>query len=113
MLTVRAKRERLDPKHGGKIERRVEMREQRAAARWLPFQGRPEPFGIERDKNKIAVPGEMRGERSRKLMADREVDEAVAGIVGRAMETSRSPGRFEGGLAQDFIDRLCHGSGGD
>ena len=52
----------------------------------------------------------MRGKRSGKLMAGREMDEAVAGIVGRAVETPRSPRRFESGLAQDFIDRLCHGS---
>ena len=86
------------------------MRKQRAATRSLPFQRRPKPLRIERDENEAILPGEMRGERGRKLMARREMDEAVAGIVGRAVETPRSPRRLESGLAQDFIDRLCHGS---
>ena len=89
------------------------MREQRAAARRLPAQRLPKPIRIERNEDEPLLPGEMRGERSRKLMAGREMDEAIAGVVGRAVETSRSPRLLEGGLAQDFIDRLCHGSGGD
>ena len=56
------------------------------------------------------MPRKMRGERSVELMGGGEMDEAVSGIVGGAGEMSFALRLFEGDLAQDFIDRLGHGS---
>ena len=86
VAAVRPERQRLDPQHRSKIERRVKMREQRAAARSLPFQVRPKPFRIDREQHKPGLAREMAGERALKLMGGGEMDEAVAEIVGGAGE---------------------------
>jgi hypothetical protein len=98
MPAVGSESERFAPQHCGKIEWRIKMREQRTASRSLPFQGRPKPSRIERDDNQPLLPGEMRGERPRELMAGREMDEAVASIVGGAVEAPRDPRLFESRL---------------
>ena len=72
VAAVGSEGERLGPQHGGKIERRIEMRERCAAARSLPFQVGAETLGIDGEQHEAVLPGEMRGERGRKLMARRK-----------------------------------------
>ena len=44
------------------------------------------------------------------LIGGREVDEAVAGVVGRAFEAALGLCLGEGGAARDLVDRPIHGS---
>ena len=106
-----ARAQRLGPQHRGKIERRVKMRKQRAAARRLPFQLGPETLRIDGEQHETGLAGEMLGQRAFELMGGGEMDEAVADIVGRAFETPFAPRPFVGGFGQDFIDGLGHGRG--
>ena len=110
MNSIWSERQRLDPNHGGKIERRVEMREERPAARLLPFQVPSKTPRIDRQKHEPGLAGEMSGEGVLELVGGGKMDEAVADIVGGAGEAPLAPGLGEGLLGQDFIDRLCHGS---
>lgn len=61
MGAVRSQRQRHGLGHGSESEIAIEVREQRAAARRLPFQIFTESFGIDIQKNEIALPGEMFG----------------------------------------------------
>ncbi len=102
---IRPERQRFDAGDGGKLERAVEMRKQRAAARGLPSQRLAEPRGIDADQQQIALAGEMLGRRFGELRGGGEMNEAVA-QVGRG--AGKAAGAF--GLAPErrgdnFVDR--------
>ena len=59
MAAVGRERQRLDPEHGGEVERSVEMREEVAAARRLVAERRPEPRRVDRDEDQVACAGKM------------------------------------------------------
>ena len=59
VAAVRPERQRLHPGHGRDRQAPVEMREERAAARRLPAQRRPERMGIHRHQHEVALPGEV------------------------------------------------------
>ena len=56
---VGRERKICDPANGVEPQRRVEMREQGAAAGDFPFQSRAEPLRIDRDEQKVRLAGEM------------------------------------------------------
>ena len=108
---VVTKPKRRGPEHGGKIERRVEMRERRPAARALPFQGRPQTRRIDGDKHEPVFSGENLGQSAFELMRGGKVNKAVAEIVDGAREMSLAFSLAEGGRGQNLIDGIRHFSG--
>ena len=86
MRAVGTKRQRFDAADGGKSELAVKMREQRAAARGLPFQLAAELGGIDAQQQEVALAGEMLGRGFGRLRRAGEMDEAVVPIDGRAAE---------------------------
>src|SRR5687768_3067400 len=67
-------------------ERRIEVRKKCAAARDLPFQRIAESGAVDGKQDEIVFAAKMFGQRSRQLLACREVDETIAQIVRRAAE---------------------------
>ena len=61
MGAVRAERQGYGPGDGVESEIAMEVRKERAAARRLPFQICAESFGIDIQKNEVALTGEMFG----------------------------------------------------
>src|SRR5262245_34370751 len=108
MDAVSPKLERLGPEQSGKIERSVEMGEECAAARRLPFELRPKPRRIERKQHESVLLREILGQGSFELIGGRKMDEAVAAIVGRAGKMPAAHRLAEGGLGQDLVDGICH-----
>jgi hypothetical protein len=101
----------LDRDNMIEVERTVEMGKQLAAARGLPAQALAEPVGIDGEKHEIRLPHEIFGERAGNLVAGGEMDEAVAGVVGRALETPARPRLFERGRRANLVNRIAHGAG--
>ena len=91
------------------VERSVEMREQLAAARFLPAKALSKPAGVYGKKHEIALAGEIFGQSAGDLVPCRQMDEAVAGIVGRAPEAPAFPRLLQGCRGADFVNRLRHG----
>lgn len=82
MAAVVLKRQRLDEEHVRKVQRAVEMREKVAAAGRLPSQAVPQSFRIDRKQEEVIAPGEVGCQGSRHLRSGREMNEAIAEIVG-------------------------------
>ena len=76
----------------GKIEWRVEMREQIATARRLPAQLWSEAIGIELDQHQPSARREVPARGLLDLGARRQMDEAIHAIDRRAVERSRHLG---------------------
>src|SRR5437762_2701667 len=68
-------RQRIDAVGGLHIQRRVEMREQRAAARRLPLQLVAERIGVNRDQHEIALAGKPFCRGLGSLLGGGEMDE--------------------------------------
>ena len=79
------------------VERPVEMREQLAAARRLPAEPLSQPLGVDGKKHEIALSGEIFGQGPGDLVPCRQMNKAVAGIVGRALEAPTPPRLLEQG----------------
>src|SRR4249920_2796678 len=92
------------------VERAVEMREQVAAARFLPAKALSKPAGVYGKKHEIALAGEIFGQSAGDLVPCRQMNKAVAGIVGRALEAPTPLHLLEHGARADFIDRVTHGA---
>ena len=86
--------------HMVEVERPVEMREQLAAARCLPAKPLSKPLGVDGKKHEIALAGEIFGQGAGDLVPCRQMDKAVAGIVGRAIEAPTPPRLLELALEQ-------------
>lgn len=71
----------LGPKGACRWQAGVEMRKQFAIAGRLPFQFLTERIGFEGDQKQVAAPGVMFLQRPGKLIAGREMDEAVALVM--------------------------------
>ncbi len=84
------------------------MRKQRAAARFLPFQAIAETIGVDLEQHQTGLPREMLVERAAKLIACGEMNETVAAIVGRALETTFADGFRKSGFGADFIEGTAH-----
>src|SRR5437868_239250 len=78
----------LDPAHRVKRERAVEMGEQRAAARGLPFERRPERSRLDRDQEEVGLAGKMLGRGLNDLIGGGKMDVAVAAVDRRAAENA-------------------------
>lgn len=111
MTAIGAERQRIDPPHGRHRQRAVEMREQVVVARALPFQRRPEDIGIDRQQQQIRLPGIMLRRRFGHLPRRREMDEAVAQVMGGAGEDAGRRGLRPFGRRQDAVDQSGHGEG--
>ena len=110
MTAVVAKRHRLDPAHRGERQRRVEMREERAAARGLEAQRCSELCGIDRDQEEIVASGEVLRCRLGGLCGGREMDEAVAQIDSLAAINAGLIGRSPFLSSADLEDKLHRSS---
>ncbi len=86
-------RQRLCPGDIIEPQRPVEMRKERAAARWLPFQGIAKRVGLDREQHKPVLAREMPCRRLGGLRGGGEMHEPIGNIHRRA-------GGFAG-LAQD------------
>ena len=111
MPPVRAERERLGPAHRAQRQLAVEMREQRAAARRLPFERRPERVGRDRDEHQVALAGEVFCHGFRDLVGGGKMDVAVGEIDRGAGEFARAFSRLPRRNVADFVDRLRPGRG--
>ena len=70
------------------VERAVEMREQLAAAQFLPAKTLSKPAGVYGKKHEIALADEKFRQSAGDLVRCRQMHKAVAGIVG---EPSKRP----------------------
>src|SRR5262249_17657624 len=109
MAAVLLQSERLDRDHGGEGQRAREMGEQVPAARWFPAELGAKPIRVQGKKHEIAVPGEEFGESAGDLAPRRQMDEAVATVVGRAVVAPMFPCLLQGGGGADLVNRLSHG----
>ncbi len=82
MAPVVTELKRLLPEAGVKVERSVEMREQRPSPRRLPLQALAQALAGKGDQHQILLPGKILGERAFKLIAGGQVDEAIASVGG-------------------------------
>src|SRR5579883_3605896 len=89
MRAIGAKRQRPRENDRGKIEWRVEVREERAAARDLVTQILAELSRIDADEQEIVRARKIFGSRLADLAPRREMDEAVALVDGRARKGAR------------------------
>jgi hypothetical protein len=80
MAALRIKREWFDAQHRAELKGAVEVREQRAAARRLPFEVLAQHRGIDTHEQEIALSGEMLFRGLNRLRCGREMDEAVVAI---------------------------------
>ena len=104
MNAVGAERQRLDPERSGRIERRVEMREQRPAARDLPFERGAERLRVDGDEQQVALPGKMLRRGFPDLLGGGEMDIAVGDVDRRAVEAPGLLGRAPQRLGADLVD---------
>src|ERR1700730_8886314 len=96
--------DRFDALHRAERERAIQVREQRAPARLLPFQRRPERLRIDRDEQEVFLPGKMLGERGFDLLGGGEMDVAVLVIGGRPAENLRTLGLAPQGRRANFVN---------
>jgi hypothetical protein len=97
-------RQRFDPPHGGERQHPVEVREQVAASRHLPFQRAVERLRIDRHHHQVGGAGEMPLRGLADLRRGREMDEAVADVDGGAAKVAGALGRAPLGRPADFVD---------
>jgi hypothetical protein len=110
VAAVRLKLKLLVPEQRFEVERAVEMRKDRAATGWLPLQTLAEAFAVYSQQDEVFLPGKVLGKCAFQLIGSREVDKAVAEIVGRAFEAASGLCLGKGGAARDLVDRPIHGS---
>src|ERR1700759_1858882 len=120
MAAIGAKGQGLDFRDGGQIERVIEMREQRAAARGLPFQACAERLGFEAHQQQVVLSGKMLRGCLLRLRGGGEMDIAVGEIDRRTAEDAGALGLTPEGRGDDLVDgghecprcyggRLIHG----
>ncbi len=102
-------RQRLRPGHITQPQRTVEMRKERAATRWLPFEGIAKRVGLDREQHQAVLAREMPCRRLGGLRGGGEMHEPVGNIHRRA-------GGFAGlaqggpfGATENLVDQ--HGRG--
>ena len=85
------------------------MREEIAAAGWLPFERRAERVGVDRDEEQIGFFGEMLRRGLGDLGGGGEMDKAVARVGCAAEKRAAGFGGPPRCLPADFVDRrhLC------
>ena len=108
MRAVGSERKGLDPVDGVEPQRRVKMREQCPAPGDFPFEGRTEPFRIDRYEQKVGLAGEVFRGRFPDLRGRREMDEAVGPIDGRPVEQARGFGLAPQCGGCDLVDEQRH-----
>src|SRR3981189_565340 len=99
-----AERQRPDPRHRGERQVAIEGGKQRAAARRLPFERRPERLRVDRDQDEFLLAGEMPGGGLAKLVGGRKVDVAVGTVDRRAAEGPVAFGLPPGRALGDLVD---------
>jgi hypothetical protein len=105
MVTIGAKRQRHDLRHGGKIEIGIKVGKQRAATRWFPFEMCAEASGIDFDQQKIVLPGKVLRQGFTELAGGGKMDVAVLKIDGRAAEQTGALGIAPERLRTHFVDK--------
>ncbi len=94
----------LDAGHRAEIEFAVEMREQLVIARRLEAQRIAQRVGIDRDQEQAGLAGIMLPRRLGHLRRQREMNEAVARIVGAAPVHALPFGLAPGRSGTNFVD---------
>ena len=105
MPAVYAERQRFDPAHGVQRQRAVKVREQSAAAGGLPFERRAKGINVDRNKNEIALAGEMFRGGLLDLVGCGEMNVAVGEIDRRAGELAHALDRLPRRRVADFVNR--------
>ena len=109
VAAVGTERQRLDLAHGRHRQRRVEMREQRAAARRLPAElPRRAPRHRRATSSRPSWPAKCRAAVSRTWAARREMDVAVGEVDRRAVETAGCLGLAPQRFRADLVDEFRH-----
>src|SRR5262245_4694751 len=108
MAAVFLQGERLDRDHVRKVERPVDMGEQRAPVRRPPAKLLSWPVGVDGKRYKVALPCEVFCQGPGDLMPCRQVDKTVAGVDGGTLEAPAFPRLSEGSLRADLVDRFSH-----
>src|SRR3977135_1036079 len=86
VVPIGAERQRPDPCHRGERQGAIEVGEQRAPARRLPFERRPERRRLDRDQDEFLLVGEMPDGGLAELVGGRKMDVAVGTVDRRAAE---------------------------
>lgn len=105
MAPVLAERQWRVPDDLVPLQRPIEMREKRAAARWLPAQRVAEPVGNGCRQNQVGDAGEMLRGRLGRLNGGGEVDEPVGEVDGRAPGHPRGVKGLPLGRPEDLVDQ--------
>src|SRR5579875_1485782 len=100
----------MDGAHRRDWQRPIEMREEGPAPRRLPFKRRAQGGSIDGKEDEIRLPGAVLGDTLHELAHRREMDEAVAPVVRRALIAPGGARRLPVRAAADVIDNpLGHG----
>lgn len=83
-MTTARKGQGTRPDHFVTVQRTVKMREQQAAARWLPSQGVAKCIGVAGQKPKPILAGKVFFQRAGQRFGGREMDESIGQIDRRA-----------------------------
>ena len=81
MLAGWPERKFVDVDNRADRKRSVQMREQRAAAGFLPFQRATELRGINNQQHQIGLAGAVLGNAAAKLLRPRKMDEAICLVL--------------------------------
>jgi hypothetical protein len=84
-LSVVIQRRRADGENPGAIQRATQVREERAAARRLPAQGRSKGLGFRGQNHQVFLAPEMPAGRLGQLLAGGEMDESISAIRSRSL----------------------------
>src|ERR1700744_4295787 len=95
----------MNVRHRAEIELAIEMREQVVVARAFPPQRIAERIRIDRDQEQADLPEEMLSCGFRDLPGGREMNEAIAQVVGAAVEHTLPLGFAPGRGRTDLVDR--------
>lgn len=107
MAPIGAERQFVDADRRVEIQRPIEMREQRAGARFLPFPGTGSFFRHD-DEQHIFFAGAVTRRALDDLCGGREVQEPIAAIVGGAMIGLRGLRGFPFWAAREVIEETAH-----
>src|SRR6476646_1966599 len=106
MAAVLLQWQRVDRDYIVKVERTVEMGEELGSLGRLPAEMLAQPFRVDGKQHEIGLTGEIFGESSCHLATCRQMDEAVAGIVGRALKAPTSPCLLKRGAGADLVNKM-------
>src|SRR5690625_1226050 len=109
-VTIGRQGQWLHPDDRRRRQPAIEVREQLAAARWLPLQGIPQGVGLDRQNDQAILTGAVFGNAFADLGCGRKMDEAIAQVVAGTAIAAVSIRLRPGGGCTYVIDELTHGA---